>query len=253
MRIELDREPTRAGRGSLPVYRQIAAAIRAEIEAGRLASGDRLPAIRDLAKELGVNRDTVATAYETLAGEGVVESGVGRGTFVADQSNDAATDRSFEQTLSPATERLLRFERSRPRFGSGRGAVPMHALVPDPAHYPTEEFRKVLNRVMQRGGSELLLYGDPQGHPRMREVLAGRLSKAGIDVGAEEILLCHGASQGISLSLRLYAESGDTIACEEPTYNNVLATAYAHGLRTVPVPMRENGLDLAVLDRTLAR
>ena len=151
MRIELDREPTRARRGVRPVYRQIAAAIRAEIEAGRFEGGDRLPAIRDLAQQLGVNRDTVATAYEALAAEGVVESGVGRGTFVTDLHANAASDRTFLQELSPATERLLRFERARPRYGTGARAVPMHALIPDPNYYPTDEFRKVLNRVMQRG------------------------------------------------------------------------------------------------------
>ena len=51
MRIELDRDSTRAGRGGRPVFRQIADAIRADIAAGRLADGDRLPAIRELAKE----------------------------------------------------------------------------------------------------------------------------------------------------------------------------------------------------------
>jgi len=182
-----------------------------------------------------------------------VESGVGRGTFVADLRANAATEGTFEQELSPATERLLRFERARPRFGTGERAVPMHALIPDPNYYPSDEFRKVLNRVMQRGGPDLLLYGDPQGDPRMREVLAGRLREASIDVSSEEILLCHGASQGISLALRLYTESGDTVACEEPTYNNVLATSCSLGLRTAPVPMRENGLDLMLLDRVLSR
>ena len=56
--------------GGRPVYQQIAAQFRAEIEARRLGAGDRLPTIRDLARELGVNRDTVALAYEALAPPG---------------------------------------------------------------------------------------------------------------------------------------------------------------------------------------
>ncbi|MCA9511533.1 MAG: winged helix-turn-helix transcriptional regulator, partial [Myxococcales bacterium] len=66
-----------------PAYRRIAASIRARIEAGELAPGGRLAPIRALADELGVHRDTVSQAYETLRAQGLVESGVGRGTFVA--------------------------------------------------------------------------------------------------------------------------------------------------------------------------
>jgi DNA-binding transcriptional MocR family regulator len=65
--------------------------------------------------------------------------------------------------------------------------------------------------------------------------------------------LCHGASQGISLVLRLFAESGDAVAVEEPTYSNVLSAAFGLGLRPVPLPMREEGVDLGALDRALAR
>lgn len=79
MRISLQRD---AGSERLPVYRQIAEQIRGEIEAERLAAGERLPTIRDLAKSLQVHRDTVALAYEELASAGMVESTVGRGTFV---------------------------------------------------------------------------------------------------------------------------------------------------------------------------
>ena len=81
MQIEWNRQQEADGR---PVYLQIAEAVRAAIARSGLGSGARLPAIRDLARELGVHRDTVATAYEALAADGVIESAVGRGTFVAD-------------------------------------------------------------------------------------------------------------------------------------------------------------------------
>ncbi len=247
MQIELQRG---AGR---PVYLQIADQIGAAIEARRLAHGARLPAIRDLARRLQVHRDTVALAYEELAAAGRVESSVGRGTFVRAPGDPGPGGAPFEAAFSGLTESLLRFERARPRFGSADGAVPLHAIIPDPALYPVEGFRRALNRAFREHGADLLLYGDPQGHPRLREALASHLGGAGLEVGPGELLLCHGASQGISLALRLFAEPGDLIALEEPTYNNVLATVFGLGLRTAPVPMGEDGPDLAALERTLRR
>ena len=251
MRISLQRE---AGPERLPVYRQIAEQIRREIEAERLAAGERLPAIRDLAKSLRVHRDTVALAYEQLATAGVVESTVGRGTFVrTNGGSPGAPAADFQPELSPIAGRLLELERSRPRFGSAGDAVPMHSLVPDPSLYPADAFRRVLNRVLTEGGAPLFQYGGTQGHPRMLEVMAEHLRKDGIEIDANGIILCHGASQGISLALRLFAATGDVIAAEEPTYQNVLSAAAGLGLRTTPIPMRDDGLDLAVLERALAR
>jgi DNA-binding transcriptional regulator YhcF (GntR family) len=68
MRISLQRD----NGAEQPVYRQIAAQIRRQIDEQKLAAGARLPAIRDLAKSLKVHRDTVAPAYEELASAGVV-------------------------------------------------------------------------------------------------------------------------------------------------------------------------------------
>ena len=65
-----------------PVYRQIADHIRNQIETGELRPGTRLPTIRALAADVGVNRDTVALAYESLSSAGLLDSVVGRGTFV---------------------------------------------------------------------------------------------------------------------------------------------------------------------------
>jgi DNA-binding transcriptional MocR family regulator len=253
MNIALERGGGRSREGRA-VYRQISDHIRLEVADGRLEAGDRLPTIRDLARELDVNRDTVALAYEHLVNAGIAVSTVGRGTFVAPaRSSGAPSAEDFHPTLSPLTERLIDFERARPRFGSATNAVPMHSLVPDASLYPADEFRRVLNRVLQRSGPELLLYGGPQGHLGLRETLAGRFQRNGIDVDANGIVLCHGASQGISLGLRLFAQAGDIVALEEPTYNNVLAAVHGLGLKITPVPMREAGLDLVALDRILAQ
>jgi len=247
--FSLERVQQRSGR---PVYRQIADEIRRTIESGGLAAGERLPPIRDLARRLGVNRDTVAQAYEELAASGTVQSSVGRGTFVACRPG-APQATAFHLRFAPTAERLLAFERARPRFGTAEGAVPMHSLIPDPSLYPADGFRRALNRVLRDGGPDLLLYGVPQGHAGLRSALSDHLSRSSLPVQPDEVVLCHGASQGISLALRLFAVQGDAIAVEEPTYNNVLGAALALGLQTAPVPMRKDGLDLVALERVLER
>jgi 2-aminoadipate transaminase len=236
-----------------PVYLQIAGAIRAQVENGVLASGEKLPTIRALAERLDVNRDTVAAAYEALAAEGVVDAQVGRGTFVRGLRTRPRASGPVVISLSRHAERLLELERARVGYGAGRGAIPLHALKPDPRHFPLDSFRRSLARVLQDVGAELLTYGDQQGYLGLREVLAERLRTHGILVGPESIVLCQGASQGIALSLRLFADADAAIAVEEPTYPNALAAIAGLGLTPVPVPMRGSGADLAALDRALAR
>ncbi|MEN8182063.1 MAG: PLP-dependent aminotransferase family protein [Myxococcota bacterium] len=235
------------------MYRQIAAQIRARIEAGELDAGDRLPAIRDLARTLGVNRDTVALAYDALATEGSLESTVGRGTFVREPTRPGPPLEPPELRLSPLVDGLLEFERARPHYGGAADAIGFHSLVPEPSLYPVAAFRRSVNRVLAEGGGELLLYGDRQGHPGLREVLAERFAQQGMRVTAQDLTLCQGASQGIALALRLFTRPGDAVAVEEPTYTNVLAALRSLGLVPVPVPMEERGPDLEILERVLAR
>jgi DNA-binding transcriptional regulator YhcF (GntR family) len=70
-------------RSPQPVYRQLAGCLRDWIETGRLPVGERLPATRDLARGLGLSRNTVQQAYLALTDLGMVDASVGRGTFVA--------------------------------------------------------------------------------------------------------------------------------------------------------------------------
>src|SRR5258708_40006338 len=83
MRIALDRGTGRAGQG--PLSRQIQLHFERLISQGLLGSGMKLPASRELARDLGVNRTTVALAYDELVAGGWARAHVGQGTFVADR------------------------------------------------------------------------------------------------------------------------------------------------------------------------
>ena len=237
----------------LPVYQEIASQLREQIEAGEVGEGTRLPTIRSLASELGVNRDTVSLAYESLAADGLVESTVGRGTFVRRTSGARADGEKVAVALGAQVEQLLHFDASRPRYPAAADAVPMNSLIPDPSLYPVDEFRHCLEQVLDGGGAELFLYGDTQGLQGLRETISERLRTEGLKVDADGLVLCHGASQGIALAIRLFAAAGETIAVESPTYHNVLGTLVSFGVRSAAVPMTEDGADLEALDLLLAR
>ena len=68
----------------MPITRQIADQIRIHCASGTLCPGDRLPSVRQLAKDLTVNQNTVLRVYEKLTAEGLLERRHGDGTYVAD-------------------------------------------------------------------------------------------------------------------------------------------------------------------------
>src|SRR5262245_29911987 len=84
MRFALDRRADRSGR--LPLARQIQLHFERLIGERLLAPGVKLPATRELAQDLGVNRTTVALAYDELVAAGWARAHVGQGTFVADRA-----------------------------------------------------------------------------------------------------------------------------------------------------------------------
>src|SRR5262245_26133535 len=79
MRIPLDRQ------SETPIYQQIGTYLRQAILSGSLSANTRLPACRQLAQDLGVNRSTVEHAYSALEAEGLVFSRMGSGTYVLQQ------------------------------------------------------------------------------------------------------------------------------------------------------------------------
>ena len=89
-----------------PVFEQLAASVRTDAAAGRLQSGDRLPAAREVAASLGVNLHTVLHAYQDLREEGLIEMRRGRGAVVTDAAKPLASLHSEILSLARSARAL---------------------------------------------------------------------------------------------------------------------------------------------------
>src|ERR1019366_2359429 len=126
--------------------------------------------------------------------------------------------------------------------------------APDPALAPHEYLRRCVKRVLAGPERQALTgYADPQGFLALREVIARRMAAHGVAVTPDEILVTNGAQHALDLLLRLLLRPGDEVIAEAPTYGMVLALLRLHGARPKFIPVRDDGMDLDVLRRTLTR
>ncbi len=261
MKITLDRSADRNGR--LPLARQIQLHFERLISQRLLAPAVKLPATRELAQELGVNRTTVAQAYEDLVAGGWARAHVGQGTFVADAAPaappSAPTAPRLEWTgfLSKAAQIVAADVRRREAWSqtarSGPGVITFAGGMPDSALFPTDAFRRVLNKVIREEGRELLQYYTSSGYPPLRQYLSGYLLRFGLEARSEDILIVNGTQQGFDLVARTLLDPGDFVAIEQPSYPRAMQVFRAFGAQLLPVPMGGGGLSVEHLERLLER
>jgi 2-aminoadipate transaminase len=226
-----------------PLYQQVADQVQAAIRAGTLPPGYRLPPVRELAARYGLTRLTAHSAYAELQARGLVESHVGRGTFVANGAVAADApptgDRVPQWTGQGILADLL-------RMSEYPDLLSLAQAFPDPATYPLRDLRQCLQRAAADPAA--LDYGPMQGDAGLREELARLLLDRGMTVTPEQVLVTAGAQQGIDIALRALGEPGDVILVEEPTYPGVLEAASRRGLRLAGVPGDEQGIRVDALE-----
>lgn len=237
LQINLDRE---AGR---PLYQQIAAQIRAQIGAGQLPTGTRLPTIRQLSQSLGVTRLTVQSAYGELQAEGLIEATVGRGTFVASTAQPRSLMATLGRRINP--DSVLNDLLQVTQIPVARSLA---IADPDPMLFPAEEFWDSLG-ALRPNAAALLQYQLPQGDALLRVELAKLMQERGVEVVPDEIIVTSGVTQALSLVTQALARPGDTVVVEQPTYLGLLHILKAHGVRPVGVPLDAEGPQLDALER----
>jgi GntR family transcriptional regulator/MocR family aminotransferase len=243
-----------------PLYQQIAAFLRQRILSGSLAPGNRLPAARRLAADLGVNRITVESAYDELQADGLVTARQGSGTYVLappplpplPQADPGAPWPLWQQEVQgraaplkrPAPDELLRAA-AHPQplnFAGGVG---------DASLFPVDDLRRAIQTVLRRDGVAALEYGERRGYGPLRGTIAQVLASQGLALSRENILVTAGSQQALALVVQTLLKPGEAIVVENPTYAGALDLFRLYGLRIVGLPVDEDGMQVEKLEKLL--
>lgn len=226
-----------------PLYRQLGLWLREQIATGRLRRGERLPATRDLAERLHLNRATIASAYALLEAEGLLSGHVGKGSFVAGAPESAGA--GWETVARPTTATA----------GAGGAAIRFDSSRPGEDLFPLDEFRAACAEVLAgEGAAQVLQLGSPQGMPALREYLLAEAVEQGVAGPQDDVLVTSGCQQAMDLIERLMTAEGEArIAVEDPVYPGVRNVFGRGRARLLGVPTAEQGMDLDVLETILER
>ena len=209
-----------------PRYKQVVDRLAADIRAGRLRPGTRLPTHRALAIREGLALVTATRVYAELQAMGLVSGETGRGTFV-------------KEPLSRAQ------------------GIDLHAWSADSVdlsfNYPsspgqTDLLRAALRQLAATGELESLLRYQPHGGREHERATAARhLVGRGLPATPETTLLVSGAQHGLTTTAMALLEPGDVVAVDALTYPGFKLAAEATKLELAPIPAAGRGPDLDAL------
>jgi DNA-binding transcriptional MocR family regulator len=204
----------------------IALDFEGRIRTGDLSAGERLPTVRALAAELGVDPGTAAAAYRLLRERGFVISDGRRGTRVAAQ-------------LEPRPSRAGRLP---PRGRDLASGVVDPALVPDVG--------RALERVAARR-PDVTAYEENAKLAALVAHAQAEFGHAGVDATA--LSFAGGTLDGLERVLQAHLRPGDRVGVEDPAFPRLLDLLQALNLQAVPIAIDDEGLDPDQLDRALRR
>lgn len=211
----------RSGRGAL--YELLGRRVAQLLVDGRLATGTRVPAERNLARELGISRNTAARAYGWLREHGMLTSRQGSGSVTS--LGDASALRRVPWSAGKV----------RPQDGDLIDLT----MASGP---PPPEVLAVLQHVVDRAPAWLDGHGyHPLGLPALCEAVAARYAERGLPTRPQQVMITSGAQHALDLLARLLVRRGDVALVESPTYPGALDVLRATGARLVSFDVAHAG------------
>lgn len=208
-------------------YKQLVDAYAADIRAGRLAPGTRLPTHRELAAREGLALVTATRVYAELEAMGLVSGEPGRGTFVREAGLPAGLGMDQQATAEGTVD--LSFN---------------YPVLPGQA----DLLRGAMRQLALSGDLDALLRYQPHGNrPHERASIARHLRARGLRLPADRVLMVSGAQHGLAVAAMALLRPGDVVAVDALTYSGFKAVAESQRLELAPIAATAQGPDLQAL------
>jgi GntR family transcriptional regulator/MocR family aminotransferase len=220
--------------GDMPLARQIYLNLRGRMTGGLLKPGEALPSTRELARQLGVSRNTACEAYAILSDEGFIESRPGAPTRVA--AGLALQQASPDFKPSALIKRNCEYAAD---FRTGK---------PDFAQFPMYLWRQLLGKAAIELPPNELDYGGEAGLPALREEIARWLLRMrGLDASPQDVFITAGTTQVLSLLPALPALAGGSLLVEDPCTDFIAGAWLQTGLKVIGLPVDDHGIRTELL------
>ena len=247
MRIPIDRK------ASMPLYLQIRDRLRNLIRSGTLKTGDRLPSIRSLAKNIQVNKLTVIEAYSVLEADGLIHARPGSGYFV-----NTLVEPQKKSNFAPVQQVIIPQQKSISFLDLYQLSVQAKNhpdLIDFSSGFPIssglKDLQRHARRAMKQVTKSLFNYDYPQGQLVLRQHITKMLIQLGLECSTDNLIITNGSKQGLSLVMNYYLQPGDWIITESPTYYGTLDIIENIGARIIGIPMQGSGINLELLEKFL--
>ncbi len=228
------------------LYRELANRITDQ----RWQPGLQLPSSRQLAADLNISRNTVNAVYDQLKAEGLLQSQIGKGFFVhPDLHHSLGALETRQLAVAPAATALPVPRMSGIKLLRQAGTdnnQPFTPGLPDLQNFPQRAWNRVLhhheNRLPLKG------YDSAQGYLPLRRAVAEYLrTSRGVRCHQDQVIITHGAQQGLALIGELFLNQGDIVLTEDPGYRGARYAMARRDIQLQPIALRSQVLDVAAL------
>ncbi len=251
MKIKIDRLK------SIPLYLQIKHQIEENIISGVYSNGFVLPSERKLAEELGVNRNTTIKAYESLKEDNLIDSKIGKGTFVIYEKNMEQSFDFYQEIYWEQIASNFSFENSADIMSkimsdvSDAKMISLSGGFPSKDIFPQSIFEKI-SKDLLHNNKNIFFHTPVKGDKEFVYTLKNHLyNNKAIHSDADEIMISSGAQQGLNLIINSYIRPNDAIIIENPSFFGAIQLFKKAGARLITTQVKNSALDLDHIEYNL--
>ena len=237
--IKLDRSSNQS------LQSQLFHVLREGILSADLPVGLKLPSTRQLAKMLGIGRNTVIAVYEQLIAEGYLVSRTGSGTQVSESAKVRSKQKSKVNANSPklSVRGMKMTSISRMEYTGAQASF--QGGLPALDEFPYAKWSRFVARNYRSGAKEMFGYDTLGGLPKLCSAIAKYVrSQRGVVCEDSQVIVISGSQAALDLSARMLIDPGDDVWVENPCYQGAKAAFLGAGANICPVPVGEEGLDV---------